>query len=92
MDLLNRASFGDLFLTTFVVSATFQVSFAVIGILAALMAPGLFQMNGVPAQNPGQAFGTLLFMLAVGLVINAAMASMGSLLWLLVRRVIPAKA
>ncbi|PZO01690.1 MAG: hypothetical protein DCF28_09585 [Alphaproteobacteria bacterium] len=89
MDYLRSANFGGLFIVTFAVAATFQVVMAVLGILLAVLSPGLFQMNGVPATSPAEAFGTLLFLLALFLVMNAGISAVGALCWLLVRKVIP---
>lgn len=89
MDYLRSASFGGLFIVTFTVAATFQVVMAILGLLLALLSPGLFQMNGVVATSPMEAVGTLLFLLMFGLAVNAAMSAMGSLLWLLVRNIFP---
>ena len=89
MDYLRNASFGGLFVVTFTVAAVFQVAFAVLGLVTAVLAPGMFNMNGAPATNPGQAMGVDLFLLAVMLAMNAMMSAAGSGLWLLVRRFLP---
>lgn len=89
MDYLKSATFGGLFTVTFVVAATFQIIMAGLGMALAVLSPGLFQMNGVPATSPAQAIGTLLFLLTVGLVMNAGMSAVGALFWLLVRKLVP---
>lgn len=91
MDYLKKATFGGLFLVTFVVAGTFQLVMAALGVLLAVLSPGLFHMNGVAAGSPAQAIGTLIFLLVFGLVINAGMAAIGSLLWMVVRLAIPTK-
>ena len=89
MDYLRSASFGGLFTVTFVVAATFQIIMSLLGILLALVQPGMFQMNGVAAHGAGQALTTLVFLLVVCLVMNATVSSAGAGLWLLVRRLLP---
>jgi hypothetical protein len=89
MDYLKNATFGGLFIVTFLVAATFQLAMAVLGIVLASLSPSLFQMNGVPATSPAQAIGTVLFILVVGLLVNAGMSAVGALLWLLVRKLVP---
>ncbi|MBU4239235.1 MAG: hypothetical protein KKD26_08275, partial [Alphaproteobacteria bacterium] len=89
MDYLKRAPFGGLFLVTFTVAATFQVLMALLGLLLAFLSPGLFFMNGAPATSPVQAVGVLLFLLVVGLVINAGISAIGALLWMGVRIALP---
>lgn len=89
MDYLKRAPFGGLFLVTFTVAATFQVLMALLGLLLAFLSPGLFFMNGAPATSPVQAVGVLLFLLVVGLVINAGISAIGGLLWMGVRIALP---
>lgn len=92
MDYLKRAPFGGLFVVTFTVAATFQVLMSVLGLLLAFLSPGLFFMNGAPATSPVQAVGTLLFLLVVGLVVNAGMSALGSLLLMGVRLALPKRA
>jgi len=77
---------------TFVVAATCQVVLSVIGIAAAIMAPGIFKMNGEPATNPTQAIGVLVFLLLFFLVINAGISAIGSGLWVGLRSLMPRKA
>ena len=89
MDYLKRAPFGGLFLVTFTVAATFQVLMALLGLLLAFLSPGLFFMNGAPATSPVQAVGVLLFLLVVGLVVNAGISAIGALLWMCVRIALP---
>lgn len=86
MEFLRTAPFGALFTVTFVVAATFQATMTVVGAVSALLAPGLFRMNGAPASTPVEALGVVLFMLAFGLAMNAAISAGGAGLWLLVRR------
>lgn len=92
MSFLRTASFGGLFLTTFVVAATCQVAFSLLSVLIAVMAPGAFNMNGEAATNPVQALGVLLFLLIFGLFMNAAISAIGAGLWLGVRRLLPRQA
>ncbi len=92
MDYLKRAPFGGLFAVTFGVAATFQVSMSLLGLLLALLSPSLFFMNGSPATSPVQAIGTLVFLLVMGLVINAGMSAMGALIWMGVRKALPKSA
>jgi ABC-type siderophore export system fused ATPase/permease subunit len=86
---LRTAAFGGLFTVTFTVAAAFQLAMSALGILLVVLSPGLFQMNGVPATSPVQALGTLLFLLAMGLVMNAGISAVGALIWLLVRKLVP---
>lgn len=67
MHYLRTASFGGLFTVTFAVAASFQVVFSVLGLFLAVAAPGMFNMNGVPATSAVGAIGVLIFMLAFGL-------------------------
>ena len=92
MDYLKRAPFGGLFLVTFTVAATFQVLMALLGLLLAFLSPGMFFMNGAPATSPVQAVGVLLFLLVVGLVVNAGISAIGALLWMGVRIALPKSA
>ncbi|MFY8144464.1 MAG: hypothetical protein ACOVMT_11450 [Caulobacter sp.] len=89
MGYLRTASFGGLFSVTFAVAATCQVVFSLIGIVAAVMAPGIFKMNGEAATNPTQAIGVLVFLLLFGLVVNAGMSAIGSGLWIGLRTLLP---
>lgn len=89
MKYLRTASFGELFLVTFSVAASFQIAFGVLGLLLAVASPGLFNMNGVPATSAGAAIGVLLFLLVFALVMNAAMSAIGSLLVLAWRTALP---
>lgn len=90
MHYLKTASFGDLFTVTFGVAAAFQVAFSVLGLLLAVLSPGLFHMNGAAATSPVAAVGVLLFLLVVGLFMNAAMSALGALVVMAVRRFLPA--
>jgi ABC-type siderophore export system fused ATPase/permease subunit len=89
MNFLRSASFGDLFAVTFVVGATFQVVASLLSLILGSINPSLFNMNGAPAENPFQALGVVLFMLVFGLVANAAISSLGSVIWMAVRRWMP---
>lgn len=89
VDYLKTAPFGGLFTVTFIVAATFQVTMSLLGVVMAFTAPGMFHMNGATAANPGQAIGTLLFLLAFGLMMNAAMSALGAGIWLFLRRFLP---
>ncbi|MFN3559465.1 MAG: hypothetical protein ACK4UQ_09275 [Brevundimonas sp.] len=89
MHYLRTASFGGLFTVTFAVAASFQIAFAVLGLLLAVVSPGLFNMNGVPATNAIAAIGVLVFLLAFGLFMNAAMSALGALVVLLWRNLLP---
>jgi len=62
---------------------------ALLGVITVFAAPGVFKMNGVPASDPLQAFGVLVFLLVFCLFINAGMSAIGSAIWLLVRRALP---
>lgn len=91
MQYLRTASFGGLFGVTFTVAAACQVALTLFGLVAAVMAPGVFKMNGAPATNPIQAMGVLVFLLGVCLMLNAGMSALGAALWLGVRRLLPNK-
>jgi len=56
----------------------------------AFLAPGLFYMNGAAATSPMGAIGVLIFLLVVGLCVNAAMSALGALAVMSVRRFLPA--
>lgn len=86
MDHLKTASFGALFTSTFLVAAASQVVFSLLAIVMAFLSPSIFNMNGAPATNPGQAIGVVLFMLTFGLFVNAGMSALGSACWLGLRR------
>lgn len=90
MHYLKTASFGGLFTVTFGVAAAFQIAFSVLGLLLAFLSPGLFHMNGAAATSPMAAVGVLIFLLVVGLCMNAAMSALGSLTVMAVRRFLPA--
>ncbi len=86
----EAASFSGLFTVTFVVGATSQVAFSLLGLLMAATSPGMFKMNNAAATSPAQAVGVLVFLLAVLLVINARHVcgdQPGS--WVLVRQALP---
>ena len=89
MAFLRTAPFGDLFLVTFLVAGSFQVAMSLLGILLAVLSPGLFNMNGVPATSPAGALGVLVFLLIFGLVINAAMSAIGALIVMAWRNLLP---
>lgn len=89
MQYLRTAAFSGLFGVTFTVAATCQVALTVLGLIAAVMAPGVFKMNGAPATTPTQAIGVLTFLLGVCLVLNAGMSALGAGLWLGVRKLLP---
>ncbi|WP_168075758.1 hypothetical protein [Caulobacter sp. SSI4214] len=91
MQYLRTASFGALFGVTFTVAATFQVAMTLFGLIGAVLAPGIFKMNGAPASSPVQAIGVLVFLLGVCLVVNAGISAAGAGLWLGVRRFFPSK-
>lgn len=57
-------------------------------VLLVVPSPGVFQMNGVLATSPFQALGEPLFLLAISLVMNAGVAAVGALVWLLVRKLL----
>jgi len=91
MQYLRTASFSGLFGVTFTVAASCQVALTLLGLIAAVMAPGVFKMNGAPATNPIQAIGVLVFLLGVCLMLNAGMSALGAGLWLGVRKLLPNK-
>jgi len=91
MQYLKTASFGGLFGVTFTVAASCQVALTLLGLIAALLAPGIFKMNGEAASSPIQAVGVLVFMLGVFLVLNAGMSALGAGLWLGVRKLLPSR-
>ena len=90
MHYLKTASFGGLFTVTFGVAAAFQVAFSILGLLLAVLSPGLFHMNGAAATSPAGAIGVLIFLLVIGLFMNAAMSALGALVVMAVRRFLPA--
>lgn len=89
MNTIMRGSFAELFATCFFVAAAAQIAFSLLGLLLAVLSPGLFQMNGVPATSAGPAIGTLIFLLVFGLVMNAALSAIGSGVVLAIRRFLP---
>lgn len=89
MDYLKSASFGGLFTVTFFVAATFQVTLALLGLVAAIFIPGGFQLNGAPARNTGEAIAAVAIMLVAFLLVNVLVSAAGSGLWLAVRRFLP---
>lgn len=90
MSYLKTTPFAGLFAVTFGVAAAFQIAFSVLGLLLAVLSPGLFQMNGAPATSAVGAIGVLIFLLVFGLVINAAMSALGALIVVTIRRLLPA--
>ncbi|MGV9006245.1 MAG: hypothetical protein ACOH1H_05855 [Brevundimonas sp.] len=89
MSYIRTASFGELFTVTFVVAASFQVTFTILGLILAITSPGLFNMNGVPAESPVAAIGVLVFLLAIALFLNAAISALGALTVMVWRRLLP---
>ena len=73
---------------SFTAGATFQAGLSLIGLICAFLSPGLFKLNGTPANGPMAAVGVVLFMLVFGLVLNTTISAAGSGLWVLARRVI----
>ncbi|MBI2260440.1 MAG: hypothetical protein HYU62_02100 [Caulobacterales bacterium] len=92
MHYIRTASFGGLFMVTFLVAASFQLAFSILGVILAVLSPGLFNMNGVPASSPIAAIGVLIFLLVFGLAMNAAMSALGALVVMLWRNLLPQKA
>ena len=92
MDYLRRASFGGLFVVTFIVAATFQLFMTLIALIGAILAPSFYNLNGAPAQNVGQALIVVAILLVVMLLINALFSAIGSALWLLLRKLLPRRA
>lgn len=62
---------------------------SVIGILLAFLAPSLFHMNGQPATSPIGAIGVIIFMLVVGLLMNAQVSVAGAGFTIGLRRFLP---
>ena len=89
MNYLKTASFGGLFTAAFGVAAAFQIAFSCLGVILAFLAPGLFFMNGAPATSAMGAIGVLIFLLVVGLCVNAAMSALGALVVIAVRKFLP---
>lgn len=92
MNFIKTASFGTIFGTAFIVTATAQLAFGLLGIVLAILAPGMFHMNGAPATSPVGAIGVLVFLLVVGLIMNATVNVCGAAILMGVRRFLPAKA
>lgn len=92
MNTIRNGSFAELFVTTFIVAAAFQVTISVLGLLLAVLAPNMFFMNGQPATNPVAAIGVLLFLLIMGLLMNAMISVCGAGLTLALRRFLPKQA
>ena len=86
---LRTASFAGLFTVAFAVNASFQIAFALLGLISAVTAPGLFNMNGVPATSAAGAIGVLVFLTVFGLVLSAAVSAVGALLVLVWRGLLP---
>ncbi|MFN3931821.1 MAG: hypothetical protein ACK4JY_08750 [Brevundimonas sp.] len=89
MHYIRTASFGGLFTTTFLVAASFQITLAILGLVLAVLSPGLFNMNGVPATSPAGAIGVLIFLLCFALFMNAAISAIGAAIVLAWRRFLP---
>lgn len=89
MNTIKQGSFAELFATCFFVAAAAQIAFSLLGLLLAVLSPGLFHMNGVPATSAGPAIGTLIFLLVFGLVMNAGLSAIGSGIILAIRRFLP---
>ncbi|WP_406851692.1 hypothetical protein WEU32_09260 [Brevundimonas sp. BH3] len=92
MNTIRNGSFIELFVTTFIVAAAFQVAMSVLGILLAVLSPGLFHMNGQAATSPVGAIGVLIFLLVFSLLVNATISVAGAGIVLGLRRFLPAKA
>jgi len=91
MNTIRNGSFAELFVTTFIVAAAFQIGMSVLGILMAVLAPGLFHMNGQAATSPVGAIGVLVFMLVIVLLFNAMISVVGAGIVMGLRRFLPAK-
>jgi len=89
MQYLRTAGFGGLFQVTFVVAATAQTLFFLLGLIGAVLSPSAFNLNGAPATNAGAAILADVMIFAVLLIFNAMISALGAGLWLLVRKVFP---
>lgn len=89
METIRTAPFGTLFGVSFVVGAVFQLAMAILGIVIAFLSPSLFTANGQAVTSALQAVGVVLFLAIVGLAANAAVAGLGSLVWVGLRRLLP---
>ena len=86
--MLRTAGMGQVFATAFLVNALFHSVMALLGAVAAVATPTMFNANGVPTQSAGAALGVLLVMLIVATLINAASSAIGAALWIGLRRFI----
>jgi len=92
MHYIRTASFGGLFLVTFLVAGSFQFAFSLLGVVLAFTSPGLFNMNGVPATSPVGAVGVLIFLFMFSLAMNAAISALGALIVMIWRNLLPGNA
>ena len=78
----KQASFGALFGTAFVVGAAFQAALFVLGLLMAVLSPGVFRSGPpgaqIPASSPAQAIGVLILITVVGIILNLVVSSGGA--------------
>jgi hypothetical protein len=78
----KKASFGELFGTTFVVGAAFQGALFVLGLVMAILNPGWFHSGPpgaqVAASSPVQAIGVLVLLSGFGVILNLMVASGGA--------------
>jgi len=78
----RQASFGELFGTTFVVGASFQGALFVLGLLMAILNPGLFHSGPpgaqVAASSPVQAVGVLVLLMVFEIILNLVVSAGGA--------------
>jgi hypothetical protein len=89
MNSLQRSGYQELFLSALVVLVCFHLLMAVLGLVAAFALPGVFNINGAPAQGPGGALAALAIMMIVFLILDLAIAAVGAGVWVAVRRLLP---
>jgi hypothetical protein len=86
---IRKASFGELFGTAFAVGLAFDAGVFVLGLILALLSPGLFHSGPpgaqVAASSPPQAIGVLVLLTVFALVANLVVSAGGAGLLVVVR-------
>lgn len=79
---IRKATFGELFGTAFVVGAAFDAALLIVGLLMAILNPGLFHAGApgaqVAASTPAQAIGVLVLLTVFALLANLIKSSAGA--------------
>jgi hypothetical protein len=79
---IRKATFAELFGTAFAVGAAFDAALFIVGLLMAILSPGMFHSGApgaqVAASSPVQAIGVLVLLTVFALLANLVVSSAGA--------------